>query len=523
MKKVKVKFLPENKIVKVLPGTPLVQAAEETGIIIALPCGGQKTCGMCKVETRKGNFPITKFDRKALNQEELNKGIRLACCANIDTDSEVFVPDTVRLYPKEILSYSPLEKKQFEFSPSISKLTNKKLQLKNKFGIGFDLGTTTIGATLIDLSSGEEISTLQSDNPQSRFGSDIISRLSAIKDKKENLDKLHKNLISKINDLITKFLTKHKFSPNQIIHIVCVGNTFIQHTLTNIYPKGLLEIPFRSEFQKTINKYAQYMKLNLNSKSLITIIPGIGGFIGSDITSAILSSGISTADGVNMVIDLGTNGEIVLAKEGKLTATSCACGPALEGTHISSGIRAISGAIESFTWDKNNFSFAVIDGAEPIGICGTGLIDIIAYLREKNIMKPNGFLEKPAFKITDKINIIQKDIRQFQLAKAAVRAGIIMLLEDQDINIDEIDRVMIAGNFGNFANPDNMIKSTFMPREFQDKIMFIGNAALAGANMVLCSKEALKKTENIADKTKFINLAEDKKFQDKFVSYINFD
>jgi len=521
VKKVKVKFLPDNKTLNVKPETSLIQAAEKNNIIIDLPCAGSRKCGKCKIRFKEGASSPVKEEKSLLSKDELKKGIRLACLSKIVKKSTVYIPDTARLYPIKALSFSLKTKSEFKLSASILKITNKKPKGKI-FGIGFDLGTTTISASLIDLSLGQEISRIESYNPQNAFGADIISRLEYIRKDKNNLIKLHKALIKKINETIKHFVDKENIKRKDIAHIVCVGNTFIQYMLVNSYPTGLLKLPFKTKFTKTINKYAKDLKINLNPSTIVTILPGIGKFIGSDISSVILSSGIYNTKGINLTIDLGTNSELVLSKNNKLLATSCACGPALEGGHISSGMMAKKGAIKSFSWKEDKLSYKTIGQVKPKGICGSGLIDIIAYLKAQNKISENGRLENSPFKITDNIKITQEDIRSFQLAKAAIRVGIILLLDKANIEIDKIKNVFIAGNFGNFTNPDNMIKSTLLPKNFLGKIKFIGNASLAGTEIILSSKNALGKIEKIANNTKSINLAEVESFNDEFVNAINF-
>jgi len=520
--RIRVKFLPERKEFEFPSGIFIIHAAEEAGITIESPCGGHKKCGKCRIKIEKGEFPPTNFEKKLLSEKELHQGIRLACCSKITTDSEIYISDLSRLYPKKVLNYLTTREK-FKFSPPVFRITDRKLDNDKVYGIAFDLGTTNIVASLVNLAAGKEISRVQIKNSQINYGADVVSRLEHIKNQEKNLHKLHNCLILQINELIDYFLAEQNISVDKIIHIVCIGNTFIQYTLTDTYPKELFDVPFSTSFKKTINKYARELNIHLNPDSIITIIPGIGSFVGSDISSVILSSRIYEMEDINIAIDLGTNGEIVISKDGNLLTTSCSCGPAFEGGNISTGMSANPGAIESFRWDKDNYFYSVIGGVAPQGICGTGLVDIIAYLRDKEKIRVNGKLEDSPFHITDEISITQEDIRQFQLAKAAIRTGIDLLLARENIKIKDVNKVLLAGNFGNFANPCNLVKSNLLPKEFFNKIRFIGNAALSGAEIVLCSEDAFKKIEEVAHITHFVNLASTVDFQEKFVEYINFD
>lgn len=519
---IKVKFLPEEIVIYSSPGSTIYEVAEEVGIIIDLPCGARGKCGKCKVRIEKGNLAPTEKEKKLLTKKEIEKKIRLACCCKITENVEIYIADSVRLHPKRIFSLLSKPEKKMNFSPTVFHLNSVNYEKKNSFGIAFDLGTSTIEASLISLNSGEENSRVGIKNSQIKYGTNIISRLEFVKENKDNIKELNKSLISQINRIIGYFLEENKLKINQILHLVCVGNSFMQYTLMNYFPEELLKIPYRTKFKNFFNVSPQNLSIRSDESSILTLLPGIEGFVGSDTSSLILATDFNDKEGINMAIDMGTNGEIVLCYKNKLVATSCACGPALEGVHISSGMRAKPGAIESFNWEKGNLSYNVMGNKDPEGICGTGLIDIMAYLIENDIIKENGRLENPPFDITKNISITQSDVRQFQLAKAGIRVGVLMLLEKENIDINHVNNLFIAGNFGNFTNPENMIKSTLLPKEFKHKIIFKGNIALEGAKIVVCSWEGYNIVKEIVEKVQYINLAQQQKFQEDYVKAINF-
>ncbi|MGA2914953.1 MAG: ASKHA domain-containing protein [Sedimentisphaerales bacterium] len=513
-RQMKVTFQPQGRSVYVLSGTKIIEAAGAVGIIINTPCGATGGCGKCRVKIISPKSEPTPADEKIFSEEELKQGWRLACQNTITEDMVIEVP-------KESL-LSGIEKIVIE-SDIIQTLIPDERQIKGDkyFGVAVDVGTTTLAASLVNLKNGNEIAVIGEVNPQISFGDDVISRIKHAADK-NGLAELQKTVIRQINAIINQLCKQGGVGRENIYEVAIAGNTTMEHLVCGIDPSPLGQLPFEPVWRgaKVIN--ASELKIEINSKGIVYIFPIIGGFVGGDISAGMLALDLLNQPQPALMIDIGTNGEIVLVNNNKIMAASTAAGPAFEGARISCGMRATIGAIEKVKFN-NECIYNVIGNVKPMGICGSGLIDVTAGLLNAGIIDSSGRMKQPEFVIADKVKITQKDIRQIQLAVGAIRAGINIILKQSDLRPVDLKKVFIAGGFGSFIRRNHAQRIGLLPMEIgHEKISFVGNTSLAGVKLALLSIKAREKAENLANQTKHIELSADSDFQDEFASAMIF-
>lgn len=490
-----VRLEPLGVKLRVTSGTPLKDILFQYGI--EFPCGGKGICGNCRVKLLEGDIQLDEDHKKAHSSLQLADNCRLACKSNVTQDV------TLEIDQFEIFVLA--DNSSFSFMPGTG------------FGIAIDIGTTTIAAQLLDMHTGNVLDSETRLNPQSRFGADIISRIEyAIHKNGQGILKqlIRKEFCSIVNQLIKRNEVK-------VSKVIIVGNTVMQHIFSGIDLTPLSAYPFESTKKKIIHFTPGELELNSDSVSKITFLPSIGSFVGSDILAGILAARINESDKYIILIDLGTNGEIAIGNKNRIICASTAAGPAFEGTNISMGMRAMNGAISSVTKYEGSQQFHVIGNENPRGICGSGLIDAIATSLELNKIDLGGRItgKNEVIQLLSPVSISQKDIREFQLAKGAVAAGVQVLLEKLNISYDDIEKVYIAGAFGSFINIENTRRTGLL--EFPaEKINKMGNMALIGAKMCLFIEE--KELYPILDITEHISLETAENFQDLFAEKMMF-
>ncbi|MCQ2602661.1 MAG: ASKHA domain-containing protein, partial [Clostridia bacterium] len=365
---------------------------------------------------------------------------------------------------------------------------------KEGYGAAVDFGTTTVVLQIINLANGEVLSTETQKNAGAKYGADIISRIASFSSE-------HTAILRKqIFDMLTS--AKEKAKIKDISGLTVSANTTLLHIIAGVSPKTIGEYPYTPVFteEKTFNSKEFFT--DCNDDFVITILPSISGYIGADILSGLL-----TIDDDNFLfVDLGTNGEIALKTNGKYYMTSTAIGPAFEGGSIECGTAGISGAINKVELSDDDISVCTIDNEKPVGICGSGLVDAIAVLRELNAVDSDGLMNGEKQYIKDNIYLSQKDIRQFQLAKSAVYSGIMALLNAVNVKTDSIKTCYIAGGVGFYLNAENAVKIKMLP-SFFSKFKSIGNSSLKGARIYLADKNAAENAQKIIENSTVINLA----------------
>ena len=488
-KKVKISLHPFGKRISVNCGTPLIDVLHEYGV--EFPCGGKGTCGRCKVKLLQGELQTGAVQQQKLTRLGLDKKWRLACFCRAESDITIEIAQ----FEDIILA----DNTAFSFKPN------------DGFGIAVDVGTTTLVAQLLDLKTGHVLDVVTALNPQVKFGADLISRIQSCLDGKQ--DVMQMLIRQKTGEMIQSLLEKH---PAKISKVVLVGNTAMHHIFSGMDVQPLSFYPFESPDLGIQRFSSEQLKWELPPQTEIQFYPSIGSFVGSDILAGIIATNLAEREKYSILIDLGTNGEIVLGNREKIICASTAAGPAFEGAKISQGMRAVTGAISSVQFENGKMGCHVIGNVPAKGLCGSALIDAMAVLLQHKKIGMFGEINsgKEKIKLAPGVFLTQQDIREFQLAKAAIAAGLQILLNTFEITFDEVENVFIAGGFGNFLNLKNVIQ-TGLIETFEDKIIKMGNTALIGAKMFLFEDDS--SIQQILDKTSHINLEANPNFQDIYV------
>lgn len=601
-KEVKVTFQPSGRSIYVLPGTVLLEAAGRAGIILQTPCGGKGTCGKCKAKIMNGQCPPPAASAQALSNEQIAKGFRLACQSHVEDHLVVEIPRESRFEETDRIltgdtgqstSLRPAVSKRFfnmgaasehdaasdvaRFQGAVgdveipfhllqklpgflrvhdwqgtavvvgSRLVGLEIgdTSDTAYGVAVDIGTTTLVATLFDLVAGEERAISSLINPQVSFGDDVISRISRVREDHSMLAEMQQAILKAVNTLIQELGEQAGVAARHIYEIVIAGNSTMQQIFCGVDPSALGEVPFSQVFDAPLNIPAASLGIVANPGAEVFVFPQIGGFLGGDTVAGILAARMDESGEPRLLIDIGTNGEIVLAYDGRLLATSTAAGPAFEGARITQGMRASAGAIEKVVIQKDVL-FNVIGNTSPVGLCGTALIDTVAHLLRCGIIDETGrilpedeisgnipaslrarlisangqtrFLLVDAKESASKepIYLWQKDVRELQLATAAIRAGINIILRRASLTPDDLGQVLLAGAFGNFIRRNNARRIGLLPQIPCDRIRFIGNAASLGAKLALLSVHERERARELREKAERVDLSLDAEFQTEF-------
>ena len=400
-------------------------------------------------------------------------------------------------------------------------------------GAAFDVGTTTVVGMLWDLEAGEQLAVSARTNPQNEFGMDVISRITYCGREGENLGELRNKITECINEIIVDLCAKAGRSSDEIVKTAVCGNTTMSHLFAGYPPMTLALAPFHPAYTGTLKMTAKDALLDIPEDATVTVVPNIAGHVGGDITSGIVASRVLDMEGLTLFIDIGTNGEIVLTDGNECYACSTAAGPAFEGSAISCGMRAADGAIEAVRIEGGKVTFSTIGSTEEQtvpaqGICGSGLIDAIAQMLDAGIISRSGRMAGGDFILLERDNeddivITQKDIREVQLAKGAIKAGIEIMLKRVGKTVSDIDRVVVAGAFGNYIDKESAVRIGVLPQIDPEKIISAGNTAGAGVSMALASEKEMELTEKIPEIVKHVELAEDPDFQTIYLKAMGFE
>ncbi|MFW5986537.1 MAG: ASKHA domain-containing protein, partial [Halanaerobiales bacterium] len=412
------------------------------------------------------------------------------------------------------------------------------------YGIAADIGTTTIALYLLDLNNGREVDVISLRNPQQNYGADVISRINFTLEDEKGILKLKEVLVKGLNNAISLLLTRNNLDDKDVYTMTIAGNTVMLHTLAGISAGSIARNPYIPVFTDSLDFEPSELGIDINPHGFIRFLPGISGYVGADIIGDLLVVDHKT-DSWNLMIDIGTNGEIVLGKKGRLYSCSAAAGPAFEGANILFGMPGVPGAISEYSIGSNGqIDFKTVGNKQAKGICGSGLVDIIAallrqgYLTDSGAIKSDVNLEKnqrenivtykgkKAFRvlqaeetaIEDDILLTQKDIREFQLAMGAIKAGIKILINEAEITYNQIETVYLAGGFGNYINAHNACYLSLLPLQLEQKIVRIGNGAGMGAKLYLLDRRSAELAEEIREDVSYIELSSRKGFQTEFMN-----
>jgi uncharacterized 2Fe-2S/4Fe-4S cluster protein (DUF4445 family) len=395
-----------------------------------------------------------------------------------------------------------------------------------QLGLAVDLGTTKIASYLVDLSDGRTLAAKGIMNPQISYGEDIISRITTVVHSTDNAARLQKLAVDAINELCTDLCVKAGAKPEEILEAVVVGNTAMHHLFLRLPVKQLVISPFVPAVGQALEVKARELWLNITPGAYVHLLPNIAGFVGADHVSMLLATDAWQAKETTVAVDIGTNTEVSLIYKGRIATTSCASGPAFEGGHIKYGMRAVAGAIERLRIDRDKIQYQTIDGVPPVGICGSGILDALAQLHINKVIDENGrimnkhprvrnykgqrefiLVSKEERKGESAITITQHDVRELQLAKAAIRTGIQVLLETSGCTEDDIKQVIIAGAFGTYIDISSAVAIGMLPALPLNRFRQVGNAAGMGAKLALISLAKRAEAQIIASKVKYIELA----------------
>jgi uncharacterized 2Fe-2S/4Fe-4S cluster protein (DUF4445 family) len=607
---VKVVFQPSGKEGEVQEGKTVLEASQELGAEIESLCGGNKTCGKCKVKVLEGILsPFDDGEAEFISQSERVEGYRLSCSAALKEDVKIFVPEEsliqsqiikkqilerpvelkpailscfVELHPPSFhdllgdfdrlkkglteryhlpsleIDSSALLKLPFTLREGNWKVTalvwmDKKIldvrpgRINEMYGLAIDIGTTTVAGYLCNLRSGEVVAAQSMINPQVTYGEDVMSRINYTLTHPDGLRLLHRSIVDGLNRLIKTAVEEARLSPDDILELTVVGNTVMHHLFLGMDPRYLGVSPFPPVLNQSIDIRARDLGLKAHPSANVRLLPIEAGFVGADNVGVLIAEEPYRRDEIVLIIDVGTNGELVLGNRNRLLSASCATGPAFEGAHIQFGMRANPGAIERVRIDPDTLEvdFKVIGDEDSIsksgrskarGICGSGIIDAIAELYRNGVIDKGGRFKKelpssrlilsdgkPEFVIAWKeetsigkeITITQQDIRNVQLAKGALYAGARLMMKR--LGIERLDRVVLAGAFGSYIDPEKaMILGMFPDCELKN-VCAVGNAAGEGARMALLNRDKRLEADEIAKKVDYIELTIEPDFQKEFI------
>lgn len=469
-------------------GETILEALARAGIAVSAPCGGLGRCRKCAV---RATGELACEDGARLDGQTV-----LACRTRLTGDARVRVSES----KAEIL----------KTGVSAGEETDGEAGL----GVSVDVGTTTLAAYLVERSTGRVLASDARLNPQRPHGADVISRLSFAIDSEENAALLQREILAAIDEMTRSMLERAGRAGEEIRCRALVGNTVMMHLLGGYPARPLAFAPFTPAYTALHEKELGGVR---------TILGGcISGYVGADTLAAALACGLDERDENAMLIDIGTNGEIMLKKDGRCFACSCAAGPAFEGAHIACGTGAVAGAIDHARVENGEIVYTTIGGGEATGICGSGLIDLTAALLERGDITPMGRIAGDV-RLSERVYLARSDIREVQLAKAAIASGIRILAEQAGAALADIEKVYLAGGFGNFIGLDSACRIGLLPAALRAKIVPVGNAAGSGSVRLLVSEQARRRAEALRQATRCVELAATPDFNDVYTDELLFE
>lgn len=471
-----------GKTVEVHEEITLQQLLRAENIRLDAPCGGKGTCKKC---------------RCTVNGKE-----QLACQTVIREDMIVILPNQKAdriLTSGEGALWDP--------------------DGANRYAMAFDVGTTTVAGYLLDGRTGRVLATVSAPNPQREFGADVISRIQYALT--VDASALQKTILNTLGELLIRSAGQAGISMEEITLVSLVGNTCMHHLLLGIDTRSLATPPYQANVTEALT-YPAARFLPLGEDALLRVLPNISGFVGADTVGCLLATAMDGAEDWTLLVDIGTNGEMVLGKGSRRIACSTAAGPAFEGAKIECGMRGAEGAIDHVWLDGDEIKCSVIGGGAAVGLCGSGLLDAVAVLLKKGVIAPNGRMTPKRFILQDEVYLSQKDVRQVQLAKSAIRAGIELMAKTIGIKTAQIRRLLLAGAFGNHLSPESACAIGLLPPVLLDRVQSVGNAAGEGAKSAAVSATAFEKATALAQGTEFLELATLPEFQDTYISLLDF-
>jgi uncharacterized 2Fe-2S/4Fe-4S cluster protein (DUF4445 family) len=604
-------FQPDGACVEVETGTTILEAAAAAGVALDSACGGQGSCGKCRVLVALGRAGGRPGDQ--LTREEVNRGMALACQATIDDDLVVEIPTEsqrgdLRILTEEVQTGAsglcgadvPLAQRSSvrvsrpelggeegdaerflgslranlgasfaDISLDLSVLRALPEALREQdwqvdalvgdfdgrgrvigiapssgvsdYGLAVDIGTTTIVVYLIDLSNGGFVDSCAHLSDQVAFGEDVISRIVHAQEHEDGLRELRDAVRETINRCIISAMEEHGIAPERIVAAACVGNTVMTHLLLAIDPAGIRRDPYVPAVRSLPTLRGSDVGLRISPSAPVYLAPCVSSYVGGDVTAGVLATGMAESPKLTLFVDLGTNGEIVVGNQDWLMCCSCSAGPAFEGSGLEYGMYATIGAMERLSYDPatDRVSYRTIGDAKPRGVCGSGLVDALAELLRAGVIDRAGRVnlgftsprvrvrgERPEFVLVwgeevgreDDISLGEDDIQNLIRSKSAVYSGVATLLETLGMEAGQVERVLLAGGFGNYIDAENAVTIGLLPDVPLDRIQFVGNTAIAGARLALLSREARRRIQELAGRMTNFELSTVAGYMDRYVS-----
>jgi len=577
-------------------GQSLLDSAQQLGVGLASVCGGHGLCGSCKLQIIDGTISEpTSVEQEQLSPQELKEGYRLACQAYPTSDCRLRVPEESMSTPQRtqveglainVSPEPPVRAYRLDLhAPSLSDLQGdadrllEALQQQHQvpcssmdvdvlraispqlrswgwqtqasvredeiialapwpgrqLGLAVDVGTTKVAAYLVDLSNGHTLAAEGIMNPQISYGEDVVTRISRVQGSASEGAQMRRLIVEALEKLTADLCQKVDAAMEEIVEAVIVGNTAMHHLLLGLPVDQLARAPFVPAVREALDVKARDVGLHIAPGAYVHLLPNIAAFVGADHVAMLLATEVSQADGLVVALDIGTNTEVCLVSDGKMTSVSCASGPAFEGGHIKHGMRAASGAIERLQLADDTVHYQTINGAPPVGICGSGILDTLAQLRLNGVIDEKGRMtdDHPRIRsrkglrefviVSEKerdglpaITITQKDVRELQLATGAIHTGIQVLLETSGHSTGEIAQVVIAGAFGTYIDVASAIAIGMLPSLPLHRFQQVGNAAGTGARLALVSCSKRSEAQAIARRIGYIELATVPQFMQTF-------
>ncbi len=499
------------KVIQAKQGENLLEVLRRHDVFVNSPCSGKRLCGKCKVKVKNHGYKLEETEKKYLISEE-DKDIILACYHIIDRDLNIYISND-KVYHKIETGYKAFEVKSAKYDSEAYVKENYPI------GIGVDIGTTTLAVSLVNLVTHQVIDIKKMINPQKAYGADVISRITYVG---ENDDRKLCMLIREaIESMTMQLITENNYNWHHIEEMVISGNTTMIYLLLDIDPKALAIAPFT-----TIDigmKVCDSKELFSEVDSFkVTIMPWISAYVGGDIVSGLFATHMIDKKENIVFIDIGTNGEIVLKTKDRMISAATAAGPAFEGANITCGMGSIEGAICEIKANGNDYDIETIGNTEPVGICGSALIDIVALMHKQGFVDDMGYMKEPVM-FHENIGIYPADIRQVQLAKAAIYAGVEVLLDVAKLTFEDIDAFYIAGGFGSHLDVKNSAYIGLIPTEVIDKVVVVGNSSLAGSIRYLLEKEGDTEIKAIRTQCEYEELSTSMKFNMLYVDAMLFN
>ena len=605
--RVRLRFLPEGAEVRVPSGTPVFDAASWNGIAIDSTCGGHGTCKKCRVRIVSGDVPVGPLDPRAFSVDELREGWRLACRASARGDLVVEVPP-LQTRPKAalvgvgrhvilrpavqkrhlVLDEPTMEDQRSDLQRVLDELDDLEphasiemlrslgsvlrksgfdvtavvcdqelIDLEpgdttaRRFAIAFDLGTTTVVATLLDLESGQPVAVRSMLNRQQPYGADVITRISATMMDDEALGALRSRVHETLSELVAEVCADGEVEPREVYEITVCGNVTMMHLALGIDPEPLSMAPFVVSTHSFGDVLARDFGIEVHPRAPAFVFPSLGAYVGGDIVAGMLATGLTRDRRLRLFIDVGTNSEIALGSHERVVATAAPAGPAFEAAQIRCGMRASDGAIEGVKISGEGVGLDVIGDVAPVGICGSGLVDAVAELVHCGLLDHSGrfipdedaAVSHPglADRLTkidkervfvldwlgssepaDSVFLSQRDVRELQFAKASIATGWSILLSELGVGVEEVSQVLLAGSFGAYLTPLSAIRIGLVPRVALPRIVSAGNVAGEGAKIAALSVRERAEAHSILREVEYVELSGRPDFNDMFVDQLAF-